>query len=76
MDWICNITKKLQILNLSEQNASSKDIRCKINWVYGYNCTDIKRPLEYIDDFTDEMLLYFTANIVVIYHMKKHIQTH
>jgi microtubule-associated protein-like 5 len=47
-----------------------------VNWVYGFRAHDVKKPLEYIKKGEVEKILYFTANIIVIYYPKLHAQKH
>ena len=68
----------------------SKDISAKVNWVYGYRCNDVVKSIEYIAplnfSFTKlkriggksatEKLIYFTANIIIIYYPKLNEQKH
>ena len=44
--------------------------------MYGFRAQGVKKPLEYIKIGDVEKILYFTANIIIIYFPKVHMQKH
>jgi hypothetical protein len=81
LDWLSGLSKKLFQQSQGNMNSTSqRDVQCSINWVYGFRAHDVKKPLEYISGGASnnnvEKILYFTANIVVIYFPRVQAQKH
>lgn len=76
------------LLKLTEQQPSNKycvdNLRLQLNWVYGFRCKESLRNCVYHStrspdskDFViDPKIIYFTANIVVLFYYKINKQKH
>lgn len=49
-------------------SSANKDIMIKPKWVYGFRSQGVKKPLAYLRSGKTDKILYFTANIVVIFY--------
>ncbi|KRX11109.1 WD40-repeat-containing domain [Pseudocohnilembus persalinus] len=76
LDWLSALSKKLKFLNQSHFSTASKDVSIKPKWVYGFRSQGVKKPLAHIKQGQTNKLIYFTANIVVIYYPNLNKQEH
>lgn len=76
LEWLDQIAKKTIDQTQKDQQKNAMDIQCKIKWVYGFRCHDVKRPIQLIRHGSSEKLVYFTSNIIILYAIKERQQAH
>ncbi len=70
------VSKKIVYLNQAHYSTASRDVQCRVNWTYGFRSNDVRRPLEVVRHGDCEKLIYFTANVVVVYWPLMNHQAH
>ena len=75
--FLSDFIKKMK-LNQNQTNFIKRS-SIKLNWVYGFRCSDLLKAFDFHQNSENDLnpkIIYFVANLVIIYYYKQNTQTH